>query len=31
MIEALKRGRKLEDFLIDKSAREGRKKRRWKR
>ena len=31
MVEALKRGRKMEDFLIDKSARKGRKKRRSKR
>jgi len=28
---AIKRGRKLDDFLIDKSARKGRKKRRGKR
>jgi DNA-binding protein H-NS len=31
MVEALKRGKKIEDFLIDKSARRGRKKRRSKR
>jgi DNA-binding protein H-NS len=31
MVEALKRGRKMEDFLIDKSARKGRTKRRSKR
>ena len=28
---AIKRGKKLDDFLIDKSARKGRKKRRSKR
>jgi DNA-binding protein H-NS len=27
MVEVLKRGKKVEDFLIDKSARKGRKKR----
>jgi DNA-binding protein H-NS len=27
MVEALKRGKKAEDFLIDKSARKGQKKR----
>jgi DNA-binding protein H-NS len=31
MVEALKSGKKLDDFLIDKSARKGRKKRRSKR
>jgi DNA-binding protein H-NS len=31
LVAAIKRGRKLEDFLIDKSARKGRKKRRSKR
>src|SRR6266540_4330382 len=31
MVEALKKGKKMEDFLIDKSARKGRKKRRSKR
>jgi DNA-binding protein H-NS len=31
MVEALKKGKKLDDFLIDKSARKGRKKRRSKR
>jgi DNA-binding protein H-NS len=31
MVEALKRGKKLDDFLIDKSARKGRRKRRSKR
>jgi DNA-binding protein H-NS len=31
LVEALKKGKKLDDFLIDKSARKGRKKRRSKR
>jgi len=31
LVAAIKRGRKLDDFLIDKSARKGRKKRRSKR
>jgi|SRR6516165_7272798 DNA-binding protein H-NS len=31
LVAAIKRGRKLEDFPIDKSARKGRKKRRSKR
>jgi DNA-binding protein H-NS len=31
MVEALKKGKKIDDFLIDKSARKGRGKRRWKR
>src|SRR5262245_34904632 len=31
LVAAIKRGRKLEDFLIDKSARKRRKKRRSKR
>jgi DNA-binding protein H-NS len=31
LVEALKRGKKVDDFLIDKSARKGRKKRRAKR
>jgi DNA-binding protein H-NS len=31
MVEALKSGKKLDDFLIDKSARKGRRKRRSKR
>ena len=31
LVAAIKRGRKLEDFLIDKSERKGRKKRRSKR
>ena len=31
MVEALKKGKKIEDFLIDKSARKGRRKRRSKR
>jgi DNA-binding protein H-NS len=31
LVEALKSGKKLDDFLIDKSARKGRKKRRAKR
>src|SRR5215831_19330527 len=31
LVDAIKRGRKLDDFLIDKSARKGRKKRRSKR
>src|SRR4029434_3575183 len=31
MVEALKKGKKVDDFLIDKSARKGRKKRRSKR
>jgi DNA-binding protein H-NS len=28
MVEQLKKGKKLDDFLIDKSTRKGRKKRR---
>jgi DNA-binding protein H-NS len=31
LVAAIKRGKKLDDFLIDKSARKGRKKRRAKR
>jgi DNA-binding protein H-NS len=31
MVEALKSGKKLDDFLIDKAARKGRRKRRSKR
>jgi DNA-binding protein H-NS len=31
MVEALKKGKRMEDFLIDKSARKGRRKRRSKR
>jgi len=31
LVVAIKRGKKLDDFLIDKSARKGRKKRRSKR
>jgi DNA-binding protein H-NS len=31
LVAAIKGGRKLDDFLIDKSARKGRKKRRRKR
>jgi DNA-binding protein H-NS len=31
LVAAMKGGRKLDDFLIDKSARKGRKKRRSKR
>jgi DNA-binding protein H-NS len=31
LVEALKKGKKMEDFLIDKSARKGRRKRRSKR
>ena len=31
LVAAIKRGRKLEDFLIDKSSQKGRKKRRSKR
>jgi len=31
LVDAIKGGKKLEDFLIDKSARKGRKKRRSKR
>jgi len=31
LVDAIKRGKKLEDFLIDKSARKGRRKRRSKR
>jgi DNA-binding protein H-NS len=31
LVEALKKGKKIDDFLIDKSARKGRKKRRSKR
>jgi DNA-binding protein H-NS len=31
LVEAIKRGKKPDDFLIDKSARKGRKKRRSKR
>ena len=31
LVAAIKGGKKLDDFLIDKSARKGRKKRRLKR
>jgi DNA-binding protein H-NS len=31
LVAAIKRGKKLDDFLIDKAARKGRKKRRSKR
>ena len=31
LVAAIKRGRKLDDFLIDKTARKGRRKRRSKR
>jgi DNA-binding protein H-NS len=31
LVEAIKGGKKLDDFLIDKEARKGRKKRRAKR
>ena len=31
LVAAIKDGRKIDDFLIDKSARKGRKKRRSKR
>ena len=31
LVAAIKRGKKLDDFLIDKSARKGRTKRRSKR
>ena len=31
LVAAIKEGKKLDDFLIDKSARKGRKKRRSKR
>jgi DNA-binding protein H-NS len=31
LVAAIKRGKKIDDFLIDKSARKGRKKRRSKR
>jgi DNA-binding protein H-NS len=31
LVDAIKRGKKLDDFLIDKSARKGRGKRRSKR
>jgi DNA-binding protein H-NS len=31
LVDAIKGGRKLDDFLIDKSGRKGRKKRRSKR
>ena len=31
LVAEIKRGKKLDDFLIDKSARKGRKKRRSKR
>ena len=31
LVDAIKGGKKLDDFLIDKSARKGRKKRRAKR
>ena len=31
LVDATKRGKKLDDFLIDKSARKGRRKRRSKR
>ena len=31
LVAAIKRGKKLDDFLIDKTARKGRRKRRSKR
>jgi hypothetical protein len=31
LVAAIKRGKQLDDFLIDKSARKGRRKRRSKR
>ena len=31
LVDAIKSGKKIDDFLIDKSARKGRKKRRSKR
>jgi DNA-binding protein H-NS len=31
LVAAIKRGKKLDDFLIDKSARKGRRRRRSKR
>jgi DNA-binding protein H-NS len=31
LVDAIKEGKKLDDFLIDKSARKGRRKRRSKR
>src|SRR5262249_28137290 len=31
LVDAIKGGKKIDDFLIDKSARKGRKKRRSKR
>jgi DNA-binding protein H-NS len=31
LVDAIKEGKKLDDFLIDRSARKGRKKRRLKR
>jgi DNA-binding protein H-NS len=31
LVAAIKGGKKLDYFLIDKSARKGRRKRRWKR
>ena len=31
LVDAIKEGKKLDDFLIDKSARKGRRKRRAKR
>jgi DNA-binding protein H-NS len=31
LVAAIKGGKKLDDFLIDKSAGKGRRKRRWKR
>jgi len=31
LVAAIKGGKRLDDFLIDKAARKGRKKRRWKR
>jgi DNA-binding protein H-NS len=31
LVDAIKGGRKLDDFLIDKAARKGRRKRRSKR
>jgi DNA-binding protein H-NS len=31
LVDAIKRGKRLDDFLIDKTARKGRKKRRSKR
>ena len=31
LVDAIKGGKKLDDFLIDKSARKARRMRRWKR